>query len=102
MNYFIFILLFFIILFIYLNYTKYIEHFHHYLPITDLTDFLKGTSTLRTESASKVDNQDIIINNSTHNTISMGKNKILSERDSNLIPTYALYQPEVSGRHLHY
>ena len=85
MDYYILLLIFFIILFIYLNYTKYVEHFdiNHYLPITDL---------------SHDDHQDIIMNNSI-------QNKILSERDSNLIPTYtsdALYQPEISGRHLNF
>lgn len=47
--------------------------------------------------------QDIIMNNSsTRDNIGMEENKILSQRDSNLIPTYALYQPEVSGRHLNF
>ncbi len=47
--------------------------------------------------------QDIIMNNSsTRDNICMEENKILSQRDSNLIPTYALYQPEVSGRHLNF
>ncbi len=71
-----------IILFLFLIYKKNIEHFNisHYLPINDL---------------SHDDHQDIIMNNSD-------ENKILSNRDSNLIPTYALYQPEVSGRHLNF
>ena len=82
-----YILLF--ILFIYLLFieikNKKLEHFNmnHYLPITDLAHD---------------DHQDIIMNNSD-------QNKILSERDSNLIPIYtgdALYQPEVSGRHLNF
>ncbi len=58
------------------------EHFNisNYLTVNDLNHD---------------EHQDIIMNNS-------GENKILSTRDSNLIPTYALYQPEVSGRHLNF
>ncbi len=65
------------------------EHFNikNYLPIND---------------NSYDDHQDIIINNSANNIINMEENKILSKRDSNLIPTYSLYQPEVSGRHLNF
>ncbi len=82
MDYVIIFLLFLIILFIYFIYKKNIEHFNisHYLPINDL---------------SHDNHQDIIINNS-------GENKILSSRDTNLIPTYSLYQPEISGRHLNF
>ena len=98
MDYFMILLVFFIILFIYLIYHKNIkyEHFNinHYLPLND---------------ASYDNHQDIIMNNSsTRDTITsvtcegMEENKILSKRDSNLIPTYALYQPEVSGRHLNF
>ncbi len=78
MDYIILFLLFFILIFIYLNYNKYkIESF------TFIHDIKHD------------DHQDIIMNNSN-------ENKILSQRDSNLIPTYALYQPEVSGRHLNF
>lgn len=91
MDYFLILLIILITLFIYLNYKTYIEHFYinNYLPINN---------------TSYDNHQDIIINNSTHNTdtIGMRKNKILSQRDSNLIPTYALYQPEVSERHLNF
>ncbi len=82
MDYVIIFLLFLIILFIYFIYKKNIEHLNilHYLPINDL---------------SHDNHQDIIINNS-------GENKILSSRDTNLIPTYSLYQPEISGRHLNF
>lgn len=64
----------------YCNYIQNTEHFNHYLSISDITHD---------------DHQDIIMNNSE-------ENKMLSQRDSNLIPTYALYQPEVSGRHLNF
>ncbi len=82
MDYFMIFLIFLIILFIYLNYTKNNEHFtiSNYLFINDLQHD---------------EHQDIIMNNSN-------ENKILSNRDNNLIPTYALYQPEVSGRHLNF
>jgi hypothetical protein len=82
MDYFMIFLIFLIILFIYLIYQKDNEHFtiSNYLFINDLQHD---------------EHQDIIINNSN-------ENKILSNRDNNLIPTYALYQPEVSGRHLNF
>ncbi len=82
MDYLMIFLIFLIILFIYLIYQKHNEHFtiSNYLFINDLEHD---------------EHQDIIMNNSN-------ENKILSNKDSNLIPTYALYQPEVSGRHLNF
>ncbi len=82
-----FLLLIILYLIYLIYYKKYKEDFDisNYLPITD----------------SSYDNhQDIIMNNS--NPYEIEKNKILAEKDSNLIPTYALYQPEVSGRHLNF
>ncbi len=79
MDYYIILLIILIIYFSYLIYKKNIK-FEYFTPIHDIKHD---------------DHQDIIMNNSQ-------ENKILSQRDSNLIPTYALYQPEVSGRHLNF
>lgn len=86
MNYYIILLIFLIIFFIYLIYKKnihYIQYiqFEYFTPINNIKHD---------------DHQDIIMNNSV-------QNKILAQRDSNLIPIYdALYQPENSGRHLNF
>ncbi len=82
MDIIIILLLFLIIFFIYLIYKKNIEHF-------DIKNYLSVINTQHNEhqdnSADKVE-----------------KNNILAQIDSNLIPTYSLYQPEVSGRHLNF